>query len=283
MLQYHLDNEELENKVSKFCKNPLNDKKMIDEQVNKVNIALSWWEVEKLWLLGAIKDIKTTEFNTFHMADDTAYMNRIVRVINDANRVVKWGYLVYNKCINPYDRDNLMATITSEAIGDPKFTVPKSAIIQMTDGTNKLNSSNMRGWKNLSTIKFGANKVHVVTSNYENFITSIVYTMSNMAPKGIFIANVVINDVTKRYIKLLQSYFESVQIRSSEWSNDIFICAVGFLKCPKKISDYMITNIEDLISCKLVPDVPYDMYGHDYIMEPNPTISLASWISENAF
>lgn len=283
MLQYHLDNEELESKVNKFCKNPLVSQNSNVNDSNEVNIALSWWEVEKLWLIGAIKDIKLTEFNTFHMADDVSYMNRVMRVINDSTRVCKWGYLVYNQCKNPYDRDNLLAVMTSEPAADPKFTIPKSAIIPMVDGTNKLNTSNIRGWKNLSTVKFGANKVHVVTASYENFIPAVIYTFANMASGGIFIANIIINDTVKRYIKLLQSYFETVQLRSSEWSNDIFVCATGFLKCPKKITDYMIDHTEDLVQMKLVPDIPYDIYGTDYIMEPNPEISLSAWISENAF
>jgi hypothetical protein len=286
MLHYHLDIEELENPITKFCKNPLNNDDYVGDDYaydSEINTAMSWWEVEKIWLLGAIKDIKLTEFNTFHFANDASYMDRIMRVINTSSRLCKWGYLVHKTCINAYDRDEILSRLTSQQSSGIKFTVPTSAVAKNIDGTNKFSSSNIRGWKNLSTVKFGKNKIHVVTSTPENFIPAIVFALNNMASQGIFIAHVYIDDTIRRYIKLLQSYFSSVQIRTSEWSNTVFICAVGFTKCPKKVCDYMTDNIEELVSKKVVPDIKYEDYYDEYKMTPNQTVDLSTWMGETAF
>lgn len=283
MLQFVLDNEELEEKITKFCNNPITTHARVISDADKINIALSWWEMEKIWLLGQVRNLRLTEVNTFHLAQDASYLDRIIRVVNDVSRVCKWGYMVYKNVTDCYDRDVLIAKLTSEAEGDPKFTVPKSAIINQVDGSLIHSTANIRGWKNLCNVKFGANKVHVITASHDNFVPAIIFAFSNMAPSGILIANVTLNDITKRYIKLLQGYFESIQIRTSSWSNEIFICATGFLKCPKKISDYMLDHTEELVSFVLVPMVKYDTYNVDYLTMPNEKISLSEWIGETAF
>lgn len=283
MLQFVLDNEELEEKITKFCTNPIVTHKRVTSDTDEINIALSWWEIDKIWLLGQVKQLKLSEINTFHLSRDTSYIDRVIRVVNDGTRATKWGYMVFNEVKNSYDRDILIAKLTSEAVGDPKFTVPKSAVCLQVDGTSDFTAANLRGWKNLCDVKFGINKVHVITSSSDNFVSAVIFALSALAPKGILVANVIIDDTTRRYIKLLQGYFESVQIRTSSWSHEIFICAEGFKKCPKKIINYMVEHTEDLVNFKLVPQVPYDVYADEYILTRGEKISLSEWLGETAF